>query len=448
LKNIWKKYLGDLFLKPRWYVVLSICAVMFLIRFFIPEAGILPFILIWSAVFAFILDWLLLFTSRNTVFARRAHADRFSNGDDNIIRIEVENSYRFSANFEVIDEVPFVFQRRDILFSLTLSPGSSGIIQYNLRPVKRGEYGFGILNVFVSGPVGLIQRRFRFGKPRTVPVYPSYQQMRKYQLLAVKDHLSEGGVKKIRKIGHSMEFEQIKEYVRGDDYRAVNWKATARKGALMVNHYVDEKSQQIYCVIDKGRLMKMPFEGMSLLEYAINATLVLTNVALLRQDRAGIITFSEQKGDFLMADKKAAQMQAALELLYHQKTRWLESDFDKLYTLIRARIKQRSLLVLFTNFESMPGLQRQIPNLIKISRNHLLLVVFFENTELIELAGNEAVGVEAIYTKTIAEKFAYEKRLILKELQKHGIIAILTAPKDLTVKSINKYLEIKATQAI
>lgn len=428
--------------------MLSICAVMFLIRFFIPESGILPLILIWSAVFAFILDWFLLFTSRNTVFAVRTHADRFSNGDDNIIRIEVENSYRFRANFELIDEIPFVFQRRDILFRLTLSPGSSGIIQYNLRPVKRGEYGFGILNVFVSGSVGLIQRRFRFEKPRTVPVYPSYQQMRKYQLLAVKDHLSEGGEKKIRKIGHSMEFEQIKEYVRGDDYRAVNWKATARKGSLMVNHYVDEKSQQIYCVIDKGRLMKMPFEGMSLLEYAINATLVLTNVALLRQDRAGIITFSEQKGDFLIADKKAAQMQAALELLYHQKTRWLESDFDRLYTLIRGRIKQRSLLVLFTNFESMPGLQRQIPNLIKISRNHLLLVVFFENTELIELAGNEAVGVEAIYTKTIAEKFAYEKRLILKELQKHGIIAILTAPKDLTVKSINKYLEIKATQAI
>ena len=127
---------------------------------------------------------------------------------------------------------------------------------------------------------------------------------------------TEAGVKKIRKIGQSMEFEQIKEYVKGDDYRSINWKATARKEGLMVNNYTDERSQQIYCLINKGRVMKMPFDGMTLLDYAINASLVLSNVALTRQDKAGIITFEKSLDTFLQADKKPTQMNLLLESLY------------------------------------------------------------------------------------------------------------------------------------
>ena len=216
----------------------------------------------------------------------------------------------------------------------------------------------------------------------------------------------------------------------------------------MVNHYTDEKSQQIYCVIDKGRAMKMPFEGLSLLDYAINASLVLSNVALLKQDKAGLITFAEKISRVLPAEKKATQMQSILEVLYNQKTRYLESDLERLYAHIRMRITQRSLVVLFTNFESMSGMQRQLPYLRKMAQHHLLLVVFFENTELRQLTEKPATDVEAIYIKTIAEKFAFEKKQIVKELQKYGIISILTAPEHITVNSVNKYLELKARQAI
>ena len=135
------------------------------------------------------------------------------------------------------------------------------------------------------------------------------------QLLAVSNRLQEAGVKRIRRLGHSMEFEQIKEYVRGDDYRTINWKATARKDGLMVNNYTDERSQQIYCLINKGRVMKMPFAGMTLLDYAINASLVLSNVALVKQDKAGLITFAENLDTFILADKKPTQMNLLLETL-------------------------------------------------------------------------------------------------------------------------------------
>jgi uncharacterized protein (DUF58 family) len=228
----------------------------------------------------------------------------------------------------------------------------------------------------------------------------------------------------------------------------LNWKASARKGGLMVNTYTDEKSQQVYCIIDKGRLMKMPFGGLTLLDYAINSCLVLSNVCLKKQDRVGVITFSNKLDSVLAADRKAIQKENILQLLYNQKTSFQESDFEMLYMQIRNRIKHRSLVVLFTNFESLSGLKRQLDYLRSIAGHHLLLVVFFENTELHQLTVSEAKDIEQVYVKTIAEKFAFEKRLIVKELMKHGILSILTSPQKLTINIINKYLELKARQAI
>jgi uncharacterized protein (DUF58 family) len=393
-------------------------------------------------------DYFMLFLAKGVVFATRTHAERFSNGDENPVRIDVESRYRMPVYMEVIDEVPDQFQRRDVLFKITIPALEKRAIHYSLRPVKRGEYQFGTINTFVSGPINFVKRRFRFKQEKMVPVYPSYVQMRRYQILAIHNRLSEIGIKKVRRIGHSMEFEQIKDYVRGDDYRTVNWKATAKKGDLMVNHYADEKSQQIYCLIDKGRMMKMPFDQLSLLDYAINAALVLSNVALIKEDKAGLITFADRVGSVLIADKKATQMQAVLETLYNQKSKYLESDYERLYAYVRNRIKQRSLFVLFTNFETLTGLQRQLPYLRKIARHHLLMVVFFENTELHTITNTPVNDVESIYMKTIAEKFALEKKLIVKELQKYGILGILTAPEHLTVNTINKYLELKSRQVI
>ena len=177
------------------------------------------------------------------------------------------------------------------------------MLKYYLRPVKRGQYEFGKINLFTASPVKLLNRKFIMGEPTEVPVYPSHLQLRKYQLMAIKQPAERSRCKKLRRIGHSMEFEQIKEYVSGDDYRTVNWKATARKGGLMVNNYTEEKSQQLYCIIDKSRVMKMPFDGLSLLDYSINTSLVLSNVALQKLDRAGLVTLLKTSVLFACREK-------------------------------------------------------------------------------------------------------------------------------------------------
>ena len=349
---------------------------------------------------------------------------------------------------QIIDELPEQFQIRDWKRKAYFKSKEQQKFVYTLRPIERGEYHFGNILLFVSSLLGLLVRRNTIDAEEMVPVYPSFIQLRKYDLLSGATIQSETGSKRLRKIGHSMEFEQIKEYVHGDDIRTLNWKASARKGGLMVNTYTDEKSQQVYCIIDKGRLMKMPFGGLTLLDYAINSCLVLSNVCLKKQDRVGVITFSNKLGSVLAADRKAIQKENILQLLYNQKTSFQESDFEMLYMQIRNRIKHRSLVVLFTNFESLSGLKRQLDYLRSIAGHHLLLVVFFENTELHQLTVSEAKDIEQVYVKTIAEKFAFEKRLIVKELMKHGILSILTSPQKLTINTINKYLELKARQAI
>ena len=441
-----KKYIGSLYFTPRFFIAGLIVVALMILRYFADWLGIIPFVALVVFILFFFIEYGILYIKDKPIAAERHTAERFSNGDENPVQLFIDSRYNFKINAKIIDEIPVEFQNRNILFETDILPNKTAYIDYTLRPVKRGSYGFGNINIYISSFIGLIQRRFIFHQAKDVAVYPSFLQMRKYQLMAINNRLSEAGLKKQRRIGNSMEFEQIKEYVTGDDYRTVNWKATARKGELMVNNYIEEKSQQVFCVIDKGRLMEMPFEELSLLDYSINASLVLCSIALQKEDRAGVITFAHTIDSVIAPDKKTAHIQKIQETLYHQKTKYLESDFEKLYITIIRKISQRSLIVLFTNFASLTGMRRQLPYLKKISERHLLVVVFFENTEMTSVLENKAENIKEIYTQAIVEQFELEKKQIVNELKTYGILTILSKPKNLTVNVLNKYLEIKSRQ--
>src|SRR3954452_14431503 len=440
---------GISFYFSRLFYITAACIIgLFCIAYFFPPLIEIGYIASLCLAMLVIIDIIVSFAGRKPFTAERQCSDRFSNGDENKVELRITNHRNYKMRLKVIDELPIQFQERNWERTLTIDGNTTVLIEYNLKPLERGEYEFGIINLLVYSPLGMIIRHIRAGEPKTVAVYPSFMQMRHYQLLAVANQLQEGGLRPLRKIGQSLEFEQIREYVPGDDYRNINWQATARKSSLMMNTFMDERSQQIVCLIDKGRTMKMPFEGMTLLDYAINATLVLSNIVLLKQDKAGLLTFSKHIDQYVPADKKNTQLSLLLETLYRQQTSFTDADFEALYTTVRYRVKQRSLLILFTNFESMYGLERQLPFLKQLAAHHALLVVFFENTELFELQHQHAVTLEQVYNKAIATKFALEKRQMVKELQKHGIMAMLTAPQKLTANTSNRYLEIKARQVV
>jgi uncharacterized protein (DUF58 family) len=438
------KTIKSFYLTTRIFVVLSTIILLYVLSYFIPQLLVISNLFLLAITFLVFSDAIILFANRKGVNAYRETPNRLSNGDDNKIKIFLENRYPFTIKCEIIDEIPFEFQKRDLFFKVSIEPREEKLFSYLLRPVKRGEYNFGKTNIFAASPIGLVRRRFSFEGEKLVPVYPSYIQMKKYELMAISDRLTEAGVKRIRRIGHSMEFEHIKEYVRGDDYRTINWKATARKASLMVNHFEDEKSQQVYSIVDIGRVMKMPFKGMTLLDYAINTSLVISSIALHKQDKAGIVTFSNKVSNFLPADRQARHMQKIQEVLYNQKTDFMETDFEILASSILKKVSHRSLILLYTNFETVNALQRQLAYLRRLSRAHLVIIIFFINTELFDIIYKPAKNTEEIYHKTIAEKFAFEKRLIVKELARYSIQSILTTPQNLSVNTINKYLELKA----
>jgi uncharacterized protein (DUF58 family) len=438
----------SLYFSGRIWMVFIFLIAGFVMAYIFPPLFPVFKILLLLAGFLVITDVFVLFKHKNGVFAQRSHADRLSNGDENDITLFLENRYGFSADIEVIDEIPHQFQRRDVFFTLKMKASSAQQVHYQLRPLTRGMYSFGQINVFVLTPLGLAKRRYKLGAPADVAVYPSYLQMRQYALLAVANRLSEVGVRRIRRIGHSMEFDQVRSYVPGDDQRSVNWKATARRGDVMVNSYEDEKQQSVYCLIDKGRAMQSPFDGLTLLDYAINATLVMSNIALIKDDKAGLITFSETLGQVVQADRRSGHLQKLMEILYRQKTKFMETDFERLWAAVRTQVRQRSLFLLFTNFETVEGMQRQLPFLRRMAKDHLLVVVLFENTEIKYLIDTPAETLEHVYRKTIARRFANEKKRIATELGRYGIQTILTPPKLLTANTINKYLELKARGAI
>ncbi len=439
-----KKIYQSLFLPNRFFYVFSAVTLLFLLSF--PFSVLMPLALsIFTLAIALtIAELFTLYQSNMRIKAQRQTPKIFSLSDQNRVKITIQNNAPIQVKLNVIDELPVQFQVRDFEKHLSLAPEEEQSIRYELRPVERGEYEFGAIHLFCNTRLGLLQRRITIDAQVVVPVYPSILQMKELELKAFDSVTYLKGVKKMRRIGHSYEFDHIKNYVRGDDYRSINWKASSRKAGLMVNKYEDERSQQVYNIIDKSRNMRMPFEGLSLMDYAINASLALSNIILKKHDRAGLLTFSDKMGSIIKADNRAEQLRLLLSTLYKEQERPVESNFELLYFAVRKLLTSRSLLLLYTNFESMYALDRTLSVLRKINSIHLLVVVFFENTEIKNFSTQKVNTLEDIYYQTIAQKFVAEKRAMAQKLRQYGIQSVLTRPQDLSLNTINKYLELKS----
>ncbi|WP_298764041.1 DUF58 domain-containing protein [uncultured Polaribacter sp.] len=440
MKNLYK----SLFLNNRFFYALGIVAVLFVVGFFVPLFFLVAKVLLFILYLLTFIDIFLLYRLKNGITLQRNLPERLSNGDVNKITIVLKNSYPFKSHLSIIEELPFQFQKRDFIFPLDVLPNQVKTFFYDVKPTERGVYNFGETNIYTNTPLQLATKKYVLGQAVVLKCYPSFLKFKNFDFKAFHNNAISYGTKKIRRIGHSLEFEQIKEYVSGDDIRTLNWKATAKRNQLMVNQYVEEKSQPVYTIIDKGRAMQMQFNGLSLLDYAINATLAISNIILRKQDKAGMLSFSKKLEDLVVAEKRNSQMRLISEALYNLKTDFSESDFGGLYNVVKRKITHRSLLIVFTNFETMDGLNRQINYLRALAKNHLVLVVFFKNTALNALINSKTDNLQEVYDSIIAEKFMYEKISIVNELKKYGIAAVLTTPENLTGDTVNKYLELKS----
>jgi len=270
------RILRDSYLQGRFFLLMISCISLFILSYPFPQIFPIALASVLLAFSLLVLDVFLLFLSKSSVHAKRLLPPLLTLGDEVEIRIRVASRMNTSVKIEITDETPEQLQLRDLRIYTELGPGDSEIVRYTIRPTERGAHRFGDIRIFASGIIGLVQRRITIPAEEEMAVFPSVLQMRQYELKVFSKLTLTEGIKRVRRLGQSTEFEQIKNYVSGDDYRNINWKASARRSELMVNQYEDEKAQQVYCLIDKSRSMRMAFEGMTLLDYAINSSLVIS----------------------------------------------------------------------------------------------------------------------------------------------------------------------------
>lgn len=438
-----KGFLTSFFFTPQFFIsgvaviMLFAFGFAFSILFFIAKVALILLAIMLIA------DGVLLYSSVSRLTASRKIGRILGLGDDTPIEIQIAYRGTISLQAEIIDELPVELQERAFKIEMALEPGLNHL-SYSITPIDKGVYHFGNLNVIIESPIRLARRKITLAISRDVPVYPSVEQMHQLELVAFSRVSTLQGAKKYRRIGQSYEFEQIAPFVEGDDYRNINWKATGKTRELMVNQYQEERSQNMYCIISKGRAMKMAFHHMSYLDYAINSTLAISNIALKKYDRVGLITFSDKIGTALRAENRQGQLQKILESLYHEKERELEPSYELLYQSISRIITSRSLLLLFANFENANMLDRALPILRQINKKHVLVLVLFEDEELEARARQKANSVSEIYQLTLARQHQSEKREIAARLHRQGIQTIVSTPKNLSLEVINKYMELKS----
>lgn len=436
-----------MFLTRRFFFSLAFLIALSVAGFCFPPAYSLARFGLLALFLAVILDAaaLCLFVQAR---ATRQCKPSFSLAEENAVSLRVENICRQRLWLTVRDELPREFRFHEAVFRLSLESGRGKTVRYVLRPTARGEYRFGHVLVFARSVLGLLERKIKCGEEKAVKVYPAFGHLDRYELAAASSELLPLGQKRVRRPGNSTDFEQIKDYVNGDDFRTLNWKASARAGRWMVNTYRDELSQPVWCLIDKGRVMQRTFRHTTLLDYAINASLALSYVALRRYDMPGLITFDAQIDKIVGVSRRPDQLPQLLEALYAQQTRYAEADYSALTVHLARHVRRRSLLVLFTDFTSRDALHRQLPCLRRLAKTHCLLVVFFDDEEVRALSEQPATSLHELRVSALAADFSLTKQSLVSELRQCGIFSLLTTPANLTIDTINKYIELKRRQAV
>jgi len=441
--------LKSYYISNRFYILLGACALFFVIAYSVPSLFIVAKLCLLALFIAIIVDGFILKSKGFDIVCTRSVLEKLSLGDEQAVTYSIENPSNIAFDFELVDEMPTQLQHRKNIALGQLEAYEKEAIEFIIRPIERGKYEFGKTFLYISNPkIGLLQKRMSFDNNFDAEVHPSIIQMRKYELQVFSKTASLSGIRRVRNIGENDEFEHIRQYIQGDNIKSINWKATSRKNQLMINQYQNSRSQMVYCIVDKGRAMKMPFHGMTLLDHAINSALVISNIILKKYDKVGLITFSEKIGAVVNSKASQHQLEMISQKLYNQKTSFKESNFELVFHTIRKQISRRSILLFFTNFEQKYDLERNLSYLRSLAKKHLLVVILFENTELRDAAEMECVTKSDIYLKTFANRTLVEKEEIQRLLNINGIQTILTKPEELSINVINKYLEIKSKRML
>ncbi len=317
-------------------------------------------------------------------------------------------------------------------------------ISYVTTPQARGDYQFGDIHVRGRSRLALSWWQWRLPATQSVQVYPNLLQVERYQLLARSDRLQEAGFRRLRRLGEGTEFESLRDYVPDDDFRDIDWKATARRHKPITRQYEIERSQNVMLMVDAGRMMCAQLDGMSKLDYAINAALMLAYVAVQEDDAVGLVVFADEVHSFVPPRKGNAQVGRLVEQLYTVQPTMREPDYTAAFSLLHGRARKRALVVVFTDLIDRHASSQLLAHTAALYPHHLPLVVTLRDPRLHDLAEQMPHQAPDAYERAIAANLLMNREEALSTLRQRGAAIVDALPQNLTVAAVNRYLALKA----
>jgi uncharacterized protein (DUF58 family) len=384
----------------------------------------------------------------------REHEPKLSLGTANTITISVRSRAQYPFELTIRDEPPHLFAGApDAEGAIAVAPGEHAVFDYRVRPVQRGDFAFGNINIRWTGPLGLYTRQAVVPATETVKVYPNLYEIRKYDLLARRDQLAEMGLRALRQRGEGTAFESLRDYTTDDPYRIINWKATARRGKPISTDYEPERSQRVIIALDVGRTMRSPISvteadgltwNMAKADFVINSVLLFAYVATLKGDQVGLLVFADKIENFTPPVGGRAGFQSLLGRLYALQSQPVEADYGRALTFLAAQQRQRSLVTVFTDLSGARSASALVEYVPRLAPRHLPMVVTIRDPALDNEAEQQPVDSAATYRRAVAEQLLDERRLLLDSLRSRGVIALDVNAQAMTMAIVNRYLQIKA----
>lgn len=369
---------------------------------------------------------------------------KLSIGVPNSVRLTIANRSERAAAVTGRDTPPPSFVGSAHFGPVLIEPMTEAPVTLQLTPSRRGVFGFGSVAVRLIGPLGLVGRQVEIPLPEQCRVYPDISAVRRYALMARRGALHEIGIRAQRYAGAGTEYESLRDYLPDDDYRDIDWKATARRGKPVVRQFEVERSQTMMLAIDAGRLM-LPMAGsLSKLDRAINAALLLAYLGLEAGDLVGLIVFGKDVVAYLPPRKGHRQFLAITEALAAVEGRLEEPDYRRALAYLTKRLGKRSLVVLFTDLVGLEPSKRLLGTLAALTPRHLPLIVTQRNRGLEARARQEPADEHEVYASAVAEDIGREKAEALGMLAARGTLVVDVHPEELSVAAVNRYLEVKA----
>lgn len=374
---------------------------------------------------------------------RRQHNSRLSLGADNKIALSVSHRIFRKVAFQIRDEPPWQFETDKLIQSGSVEQGETWHGWYTVRPLRRGDYLFGDLNLRWVGPLGLVIRQGRVPAANSVKVYPDLLGVKRYSLLLRRNQLQEVGLRNARLTGQGTEFERLREYQPDDDYRRINWKATARRRRPITVAYQTERSQNIVAVLDTGRMMQSPVGRIAKLDYAINATLLLAYVATGVGDKVGLLSFAAEVQHFVPPRQGRGQFYRILDQLYAVEPQPVEPDYGRGLGYLARKQRRRALVVLFTDITGGASMDILAQHMRLLARYSLPLVVTISDPDIHAMAQRNPQNSIEMYERVAASHVLQERRIILESLRRQGIETLDAPANQLSPDVVSRYLELK-----